>query len=75
MAGTLTSLPLLQQSDINGAPLAGCLLYFFQVGTVATPQNAYSDFGLTMALPNPIVADQYGRLPMLISRMGRCMSA
>lgn len=64
MAGTLPNLPLSQQFDINGVPLAGCLLYFFAVGTVATPQNAYSDFGLTLPLPNPVVADQTGRLPM-----------
>jgi microcystin-dependent protein len=63
MAGT-TPLALSQQFDKNGAPLAGCLLYFFQVGTVATPQNAYADFGLTQVLPNPIEADQSGRLPM-----------
>ena len=63
MAGTL-NIALAQQIDVNGRPLAGCLLYIFQVGTVSTLQNAYSDFGLTIPLSNPIVADQYGRLPM-----------
>ena len=63
MAGSL-NLALAQQLDINGNPLAGALLYFFQVGTVATLQNSYEDFGLTMANPNPLVADQYGRIPM-----------
>lgn len=63
MAGTIP-LALQQQSDINGNPLAGCLLYIFEVGTTATLQNAYQDFGLTIALPNPIPADQTGRLPM-----------
>jgi hypothetical protein len=60
------SIPIaLQQNvDVNGRPLAGCLLYIFQVGTVATPQNAFSDFGLSTALPNPIQCDQTGRLPM-----------
>ena len=63
MAGTIP-LALSQRIDINGAPLAGCLLYIFAAGTVATPQNAYQDFGLTIPLPNPIRADQSGLIPM-----------
>ena len=63
MAGTL-NIALAQQLDINGNPLAGALLYFFEVGTVATLQNSYQDYGLTILNPNPIVADQYGRIPM-----------
>ena len=62
MAGSL-SIALTQQFDINGQPLAGALLYFFQVGTVATPQDSYQDFGLTILNPNPLVADQSGRIP------------
>lgn len=54
---------LTQQIDVNGRPLAGCLLYIYQVGTTATLQNAFSDFGLTQTLPNPIQCDQTGRLP------------
>lgn len=61
-AGT-TPLSLVQQFDSSGAPLAGCQLYFFVAGTVATPQNAYQDFGLTTALGNPITCDQSGRVP------------
>lgn len=61
-AGT-TPLSLVQQFDSSGNPLAGCLLYFFQAGTVATPQNAYADFGLTTALPNPVQCDASGRVP------------
>ena len=49
--------------DVNGTPLAGCLLYIFQVGTVATPQSSYQDFGLTLTNPNPLKADQAGRIP------------
>lgn len=52
-----------QQTDANGAPLAGCLLYLFVSGTVATPTNVYSDFGLTLTAPNPLQADVTGRLP------------
>ena len=61
-AGT-TPLSLVQQSDISGRPLAGCLLYFFVAGTVATPQNEFTDFGLTSAGPNPLTCDQSGRIP------------
>jgi hypothetical protein len=63
MAGTL-NIALAQQFDIDGSPLAGALLYFFQIGTVATLQNSYQDFGLTIVNPNPLVADQFGRIPM-----------
>jgi hypothetical protein len=63
MAGT-TPLSLVQQFDQTGsAPLSGGLLYFFVAGTVATPQNAFSDFGLTTPLPNPLALDQSGRVP------------
>jgi hypothetical protein len=62
-AGT-TPLALQQEIDINGQPLAGCLLYFFVAGTVATPQNSYQDFGLTTLNPNPLTCDQTGRIPM-----------
>lgn len=61
-AGT-TPLSLVQQFDSSGQPLAGCLLYFFQAGTVATPQNAFADFGLTTPLPNPLQCDASGRVP------------
>ena len=59
-------LALVQQFDKsgNGQPLAGCLVYFFVAGTVATPQNAFQDFGLTQPLPNPLSCDQGGRIPM-----------
>jgi microcystin-dependent protein len=63
MSGTL-NIALAQQLDVNGVPLAGALLYFFQVGSVATPQNSYQDYGLTIPNPNPLEADQYGRIPM-----------
>ncbi len=62
---------LAQQSDINGRPLAGALLYIFQVGTVATPQNAFQDFGLTLPYPWPLRADQFGRIPMFYLANGQ----
>ena len=57
-------LALAQQVDQNGQPLAGCLLYTYVAGTVATPQNAYQDFGLSQPLPNPMQCDITGRVPM-----------
>lgn len=62
-AGTLP-VALAQQVDQNGRPLAGALLYFYVVGTVATPQIAYQDTALSQPLPWPVQADQNGRLPM-----------
>ncbi len=62
-AGTLP-IALQQVMDANGKPISGALLYIFQVGTVATPQNAFQDSGLTHALPFPLQADANGRLPM-----------
>lgn len=55
---------LSQQVDANGKPLVGALLYLYVVGTVAQPQLAYQDTGLTLPLPWPVVADANGRLPM-----------
>ncbi len=55
---------LSQVMNINGQPLPGALLYIYQAGTVATFQNAFSDPGLSLPLSNPLVADQFGRLPM-----------
>lgn len=62
-AGTVP-LALSVQVDSRGNIASGCLLYFYQAGTVATPQNAFADFGLTTALPNPLSCDQSGRLPI-----------
>jgi len=62
MAGTLP-LALAQQIDVNGKPLAGCLLYFFVSGTTSVQQNSYSDYGLTTPNAWPLEADQYGRIP------------
>lgn len=60
-AGTI-NLSLSQQFDAQGLPLANCRLYLYQAGTVATPQNAYSDVDLTIALTNPLSCDSSGRL-------------
>src|SRR3984885_8365158 len=57
-------LAMAQQLDANSQVLSGCLLNFFGAGHVATPQNAFADFGLTQPLPNPVRCDQTGRVPM-----------
>lgn len=60
------SLPIaLQQTvDSNGKPMVGAKLYIYQVGTVSTPQLAYSDTSLTVPLPSPLQTDSNGRFPM-----------
>jgi hypothetical protein len=57
-------LALAQQIDQNGQPLAGCLVYFYVAGTVATPQNSFQDYGLSVLNPNPLRCDLTGRVPM-----------
>ena len=47
-----------------GVPLAGGLLYTYQVGTVATPQSTFQDTGLTLTNPWPLILDANGRVPM-----------
>src|SRR5262245_33074488 len=63
-AGTLFGIGLSQQSDVNGRPMPGCLLYLYQANT-STPVTAYKNTGLTPGQehPNPIVADANGRIP------------
>ena len=56
---------LSQQFDQYGKPLSGCKFYTIQAGTTSTPQNAYQDSALTIALPNPQVCDAAGRLPQM----------
>ena len=63
-SGTIP-LSMTQQLDSSGKPLIGGKLYFYQAGTVATPQNAYQDSALTIALPNPITLDAAARVPQL----------
>jgi hypothetical protein len=64
MPGTIPSLPLSTQFDKDtGLPLRGGKLSFIQAGTVSTPQNAFQDTGLSIALPNPVTLDGAGRIP------------
>jgi hypothetical protein len=62
-AGTIP-FALQQQVDQNGRPIQ-CFLYIYQVGTTATLQNVFTDFGLTIPGPNPLQCDAAtGRLPL-----------
>ena len=76
--GTL-SLALTQQfaftacanfGGVCGVPLIGGLLYFYQVGTVATPQNSFQDVALTIPNPWPLVLDSSGRVPVFYLASG-----
>lgn len=62
MAGTLFGLPLSQQWDANGDPVAGGLLYIYDAGT-STPASTYTDFALTDLMTFPIELDATGRIP------------
>ena len=62
---------LAQQQDLNGRPMAGALLYIYQVGTVATRQDSFQDFGLTLTNPWPLAADATGRIPMFYLANGQ----
>src|SRR6266851_926625 len=46
--------------DGQGNPLSGGQLFFYASGT-STPQNTFSDSGLTVANPNPVILDSSGR--------------
>lgn len=61
MAGTI-SYSMSQQFGLDGKPLSGGKLYFYQAGTT-NPQSAYYDYGLTIPAPNPLECDSTGRLP------------
>jgi hypothetical protein len=63
MAGSI-SLSLSQVLDLEGVPLAGGTVSFFEAGTT-TPQSAYQDFNLAFAHPNPITLPASGRVPQL----------
>ena len=52
--------PRAAYQDANGNPLSGAKLNFYRSGTT-TPQDTYSDEGLTVANTNPVVADSAGR--------------
>lgn len=52
-------LPFQQTTGADSVVRAGAKLYFYQTGTT-TPQNTYSDNGLTVPNANPVIADSSG---------------
>src|SRR6266851_2367396 len=54
------TIPIEQFGDNLNAALAGGQLFFYASGT-STPQNTFSDSGLTVANPNPVILDSAGR--------------
>jgi hypothetical protein len=62
MAGSLFGLGLSQQTDTQGDPVAGALLYIYEANT-STPATTYADFSLSSAQTWPLEADSAGRIP------------
>lgn len=58
MASSFKS-PILQAIDQNGDPAPGAKLFVFATGTT-TPVAVFSDEALSVALPNPIIANARG---------------
>jgi len=52
--------PYMTVLDLNGNPVSGAKLYFYQTGTT-TPVSIYSDAALATPLSNPVIADSAGR--------------
>ena len=60
MAGTLTPTPYQTVLDADGVSVSGALIYTYTGGTT-TPATTYTTSALSVANPNPIVADSAGR--------------
>ena len=54
--------PVVRATDANANPLSGALWYFYTTGTL-TPATVYTTYLLTVAHPNPVVADSGGLFP------------
>ena len=59
MAGRF-AMPREAEYGSNGEPLSGAKLYFYQTQTTS-PNDTFSDDGLTVANTNPVIADAAGR--------------
>ena len=56
-------------TDTNGKPLSGAKLRYYDAGTL-TPKTIYTDAALSIAHPNPLTADAYGRFPNVYVGVG-----
>lgn len=63
MAGCFPGTANTQQHDINGQPLANCILTVYQGGTTQLA-STFQDIGLLIPAPNPLTADVTGRIPL-----------
>lgn len=64
MAG-LAPISLQQRIDTNtGKPYVGARAFFYEAGTT-TPLIVYSNYDLSVPLPNPVTADGYGMFPAI----------
>lgn len=63
MAGTFPGVSGTQQIDLNGKPLVGAQLSVFDGGTNDL-SDTFQDIGLAIPGPNPLIADQSGRIPL-----------
>lgn len=61
MAG-VWNLSLIQQTDQNGRPYPGARAFFYEADTT-TPLIVFSNYDLSITLPNPVTADGFGRFP------------
>ena len=67
----MSNLPVIRMRAIDGAgvPIAGALLYTYEVGTT-TDKDTFSDQALTSTHTNPVVADSNGWFPLIYGTSG-----
>lgn len=63
MAGSFPGTANTQQHDVNGQPLANCILTVYQGGTTQLAAT-FQDIGLVIPATNPLIADATGRIPL-----------
>lgn len=64
MTAGLIVLPCMPALDSNGRPVSGAQLNFFENQTT-TRKAVFSDYNLSIQLPNPVVADAAGVFPTI----------
>ncbi len=65
-------LPYQSVYDLNGDPISGAKMYFYESGTI-TPKDTYADDGLTVENTNPVIANSQGQFgPIFLSGNYSC---